>query len=455
MAQVILIEPDKNIHELLSINLSAFVGLEVIPRLNAAEAIALLTILPGIALIITRNEIEQEHTAKILHAYLIEKNAQTELIVTGPWSNHTQNEKAPGIVENPKDWEKTIALAATVLGISPSSLAQRPSPDFVSIPAHYLLNLTTSCCDIFIRIKKAPGEYQYVKRIHNGDYFSKTVVKRYIEQGLESFFIHKENEQQFANFISDQLVKMLGNSQQAPIEEKIAAISQSYQVAIKEILRLGFNSATMQLTESIIENMVKTFESSPEMGLLLHKIINSKTSYMYQHCHMTSVVASECLNGLGVTDSSAHEKMAIAAFFHDISFVDNEELAKISNYEELEAATLSEEDWDLVFNHALEASVLITNHPEAPAEVSEIIKTHHGSLNGKGFAITNANRLTGLSKIFFIACEFVKELMEFKEKGGKPAPIIENLYQKYPDPEMTKVIKALEMTLRKRGKAQE
>ena len=99
----------------------------------------------------------------------------------------------------------------------------------------------------------------------------------------------------------------------------------------------------------------------------------------------------------------------------------------------------------------MEASILIRKHPEAPAGVDEIIKHHHGASNGKGFS--NAiEKLPDLSKIFIIAHHFVLELLHFKEIGGKPRPVTEELFKRYPGPEVANIIKSLEFTLKKKVK---
>lgn len=450
MAQIILIENNQSLHELLSINLTTYLGVELIPRESAADAINLMNILPAIDLVITRDKIGEEETARNIAKFIQEKSADTGLLVLGEVPEGA-TDMAVGIT-NPKEWEKVVQSAARILGINPELLSRKVIPDYVPIPVKYFLNLDTSCCDVFIRIKKGPDEFQFVKRIHDGDTFSKAVINRYVDQGLKLFYIPRDMQKNFANFLSDRLVTRLEESLDGSIEEQLEILGNSYNVATKEILKMGFTSATVQLTESIVESMIKTFEKNPQMSPLLRKVINSKNGYMYQHCHMTSIVSSEILNNLGITDKETHEKMGYASFFHDISMTEKEELAKITSFEELEKAELSEEDWDMVFNHALEASVLINKHPEAPKEVDLIIKQHHGALNGKGFSVTNATKLSGLSKIFFISCEFVKELLAFKEKGGRPTPIIDELYKKYPDKEMVKVIRALEKTLKRKQK---
>jgi hypothetical protein len=130
---------------------------------------------------------------------------------------------------------------------------------------------------------------------------------------------------------------------------------------------------------------------------------------------------------------------------------DKEELSRINSFDELEKANLNEDQWDMVFNHAMEASILIRKYPEAPNGTDEIIKNHHGATNGKGFSNT-VDKLSELSKIFIVAHHFVLELVNFKENGGQPKSVTEELFKRYPGPEMTIIIKALEHTLKKKAK---
>lgn len=449
MAQVILIEDNKNLNELLSLNLSTYVGVEVIPRNNAQDAIDLLTLLPNVDLIICRSSISNEPSAAMLVEFIKKTKRDIGLIVIGDPPDDAQDLAV--VVEDEKAWESVIQLCAKMLGVSPKELQERVLPDYVPVPIHYFYPLSFSCCDVFIRIKKTPEEYQFIKRIHSGDSFSKDMVRKYEEQGLSNFYIPKEMKKNFTNFVSDQLVSRLENDQLHP-EEEIQLLNASHSIALKEIQKLGFTSATIQLSQTIVKSMVNSFKKNPEMSGLLHKIINSQSGLVYQHCHMTSVVASECLKNLDLDRRDAHEKMAYAAFFKDISLIDKPDLTMITSFTELEQAQLSEEDWDLVFNHALEASVLVQKNHEAPFGIDEIIKNHHGSSNGKGFGQMNIGKMSLHSQIFIIACEFVKELLIFKEKGGKPSPIIDEMYKKYKDPETVKVIKALEFTLKKSKK---
>ncbi len=446
MSQVILIEENENLRDLLAINLKTYVGSEVIPRSSANEAIDLLNILPNVDLIITQEKVGDESTASILLQYIRDNESDVSMIVNGPFE-HTDEEKLI-VIKEEKDWETIISTSAKILGVNIETLEKRVLPEFIPIEIHYFLPLDSSCCDVFIRIKKTATEYQFVKRIHAGDQYSRQLIDKYRDQGLVYFYIPKEFQHNFTNYVSDHLSQKLEEDDFKSIDQKIEVIAQSYDIALKEIKNLGFNSATIQLTDSIVKSMISAAKDLPEVNGVLHKVINSKTGYLYQHGHMTSIVASEIAKNLSIDDDAVILRLAYASFFKDIAFVDNEDLAKISTFEKLESSKISEEDWDLVFNHALEGALLIRKHPEAPIDVDTIIKNHHGTTNGKGFSTSDMSKLPLESQVFIIACEFVRELLDFKERGGKPSPIVDQLYKNYSSPEMIKVIKALEKTLR-------
>lgn len=441
--QILLIVSKPVVKDLLSINIKSFLGVDVIVRTNSAEAVDLLAILPEIDLIISDKD-----SAFAMAEYLTNNKKQTSLIVLGD-----KTEEISGIYPITQflaesDWEEVVTLSAKSLGISDDILKKRKHSEYTAIPVTYFLNLDSSCCDVFIRIAKSENDFQFVKRIHRGDTFSKMVISRYIDQNLKYFYIPTEQLEQFSVYVSNQLVKKL--AEPIAIEEKIEVLGNSFTIATQEILRIGFNSSTIQLTESLVTSIVDSFMAEEVASPLLRKILNSKTGYIYQHAHLTSIVSSEIIKNLGIKDKHIHEKMAFAAVFKDISLANNEELAMITSFEELENADLDDEEWDQVFNHALEGAVMIRQFPEAPLDIDYVIKHHHGVQNGKGFSISiKDNNFDVDSLIFIISVEFVNELLRFKIKGGTPKPLIDELYKKYTNSESIRIIKALEKTLKK------
>lgn len=453
--QIILIESNEVIKDLISLNIKTYLGVDVIVRASASDAVELMTILPEIDLIISAVKNGDEDSIQAISDFITENDRDIPVIVLGEDKDIPQSLKEMAVASEESDWENTIKLAAKTLGITEDVLSKTKIPDFVPISVNYFFNISTSCCDVYIRIKKGPTDFQFVKRIHQGDIFSQEVIKKYCDQGLKNFYIPKEQQKNFTTFVSNKLVELL-NDPKLEGDAKLEAMGNSYDIVTKEILKIGFNSATVQLTESIVSNIMETFKNEEKVSPLLRKIINSRTSYIYQHSHMTAVVCSEILKNLKQDSKELHEKMSYAAFFKDISLAENEELAQINSFEELENANISEEQWDMVFNHALEGAVLIRHYPEAPLDIDNIIKHHHGSPNGKGFSVTGQeSKFDQHSLIFIIAVEFVNELMSYKVKGGTPKPVIEELRSKYTNPDSLLIIDALEKTLKKSVKSDE
>lgn len=446
MAQVVLIEDDKNLNDLLSINLNTYLGVDLIQQDSALDCISLLTILPNIDLIIAKTQVGNEKTAETLQQYIEDNKLDATLIVLGSVHKPGPNTVC---VENPREWEKVVHYAAKVLGLNEAEILKKVTPEYVAVPVKYFLNLEVSCCDVFIRIRKTPTEFQFIKRIHSGDNCTKESIIRYQQQGLENFYIPKEDQKRFSIYLSNKLVERM-DAPNADMAEKILLMGESYEVALKEIQKLGFTSETIQLTDSIVSNMIKNFTQGDEMAALLHRVINSRTGMLFQRSHMTSVVASECLKNLKITTPESYEKIAFASFFHDILFLDKENLSKINNQEELDLSNESDEDKKLVFAHAFETAELVKKHPEIQDGVDEIIRHHHGSSTGYGFS-HQIDSLPELSQIFIIAHQFVLELFLFKERGGKPTPIVDELYKRYPGAKATLIIKAIERTLKKKS----
>lgn len=454
MAQVILIENNETLHNLLSVNLTSLLNAELIPRENSVETIGLLRILPKIDLIITRDKIDDDETALRITEYILENNLDIPLIVLG--NPPAKVREISVVFEEFKSWKKIIESAANILGISKEILEKQISPEFSPVSIRYFLSVEKTCCDVFIRIKKGPGNYQFVKRFYSTDSFSRTTIEKYMAQGLDTFYIPSNAKERFATFISNSLVLKLDKalSEAKTDEEQIAAIAEGHDIVTRQILELGFTPSTVQLTESVIDAIQKNYQQAKQVSPLLSKIINSKSSFIYQLSHITSLIAAECLKGIlpeGTENlKQAQKLLAYASFFHDMMLVDHDDLCRISSYEELEKHQLTDKDWDSVFGHGLEASVFIKDYPESSPELEQVIREHHGSVNGKGFPTAPDRRISDLSKVLIISEAFAREMFKYKEEGRhEPKPIIAALYEQFSTPDMVAIITSLETTLKK------
>ena len=445
MAQVILLEQNEVLKELITINLTNFLGVDVINRNNANAVLSLLEILPEVDLIICQYEVSGENTAAIIQKYIATNHLEVGLIVLG--GPATIDNEFTATILNPKDWEKVVEYSAKILGITPDLLAKQIVPEYVPIPVTYFLNLETVNCDVFIRIKKSPTEFQFVKRIHNGDNFTKEIINRYKTQGLDFFYISKENRQTFTTYLSNILVQKLESVSE--ISPRLELMGESYAIAAKEILNLGFTNEVVQLTDAIIHHMIDNIKQFPEMNQLLYKLINAHTPLVFQRCHMTSIIACECLKKLKLDTEENILAVTFASFFHDITLVDYIDLSKINTVEEIAQIKLTPDENILVQTHASASAKIIEGYPNIHSDVKRLITEHHGVQDGVGFS-NKIETFSTLSKVFIIAHDVVWEILRYKEDKTMPRSIPETMLQRFPTPTCVKIIKALEQSLIKR-----
>ena len=108
------------------------------------------------------------------------------------------------------------------------------------------------------------------------------------------------------------------------------------------------------------------------------------------------------------------EKFVYAAFLHDMALASRPDLAKISSLAKLESMKneLSEEDYNLVFEHPNIAANSLLDYKIISSDVVSIIRQHHELPGGNGFpAKIPYNKITPLSTIFIVALDLTEYIM--------------------------------------------
>jgi len=438
MSQTILIEPNEDLRKIYSLNLNTFAGTDVIVRQNAEDAIQLLRILPTVSLIVTQNKVQAENTAESLADFLTRENIDIPLIVLG--ENEKLKDRALCLPE-PVVWEKLVQQAARFLGVTPEDLMRRVKPDYVAMSISYFYDITQTPCDVYIRIKKGPGDYQFVKRIHSKDVFDLPAIKHYEDQGLKEFYIQRDYQQYFATFVTNSLVKKLERSD-LTIEDRILTTAHSYDVVSDQVTKIGLDQATVELADAGINSMIKSVKDSPHLANLLRFLFTNKVSLAYQHCHLIAVMCQYILSKQSWYQPKHLEILSFVAFFSDITLKSSEQITIMSD-EELRASHLDDEARQAVLTHARDAAKILDEHPGANEYIKTVLLQHHGKLDGVGFNDAPGEELHPLSKVFIVADSFVKILVQPDTPSTK-REILPILYARYTNPSYQKIIKALE-----------
>mgnify|MGYP003390334785 CR=1 FL=1 len=440
MSQTILIEPNEELRKIYSLNLNTFAGTDVIIRKDADDAIQLMRILPTISLIVVKNKIGSEETAQKLFDFLQNSHMDVPLLVLGASANLQDKVLC---LEEPISWEKLVQQAAKLLGVSPEDLAQRVTPEFVAVSLSYFYDITQVPCDVFIRIRKAPGDFQFVKRIHSKDTFDANSIKKYEDQGLQELYIQHDYRQYFTTFVTNSLVKKL-EREDLGLEERILTTAHSFDVVTDQVSTAGIDTAIVELADASIKSMISSVKNSPQLTQLLKFLFSSKVSFAYQRCHLIAVMCQYILSKQSWYQPKHLEVLSFVSFFSDITLKSTKQIS-VNGDQDLLAFDLTDEERSAVMTHARDAAALLKDHPGANEYIQTVLLQHHGKLDGVGFADSPGEELHPLSKVFIVADAFVKTLLRPDMPKSK-AEILPILYAKYQQPSYQKIIKALEQT---------
>lgn len=438
MSQTILIETNEDLKKIFSLNLNTFVGTDVIHRENAEDTLALLRILPQVALVITKARVGSEETAIKIHQHIKKESLNTCLIVLG---------ECPSIsgeilcLQEPVSWELLIKQAAKHLGVTLQDSISKVKPDYLPVGLYYFYDIQKTPCDVYIRIKKGPNEYQFVKRIHSKDIFDKDTILKYEEQGLKEFYIPKDYVQYFTTFVTNNLVERLERDDLS-LEERILTTANGHEIVRDRIQMMDLDEACVDLADASITSMVKSVKDSPEIANLLKFLFTNKVSYAYQHCHLMALMCHYVLSKQSWYKQDHLQILSFVSFFSDVTLKSNQQM-QISSMKELAESNLTDEEKRQVMNHAKEAVTILHTHPDANDYVKTVLLQSHGKMDGVGFEDNPGEELHPLSKVFIISDNFVKTLLNPSMPSTKKE-ILPLLYERFSGPSYQKIIKALE-----------
>ncbi|MFL5785176.1 MAG: hypothetical protein ACJ76H_11235 [Bacteriovoracaceae bacterium] len=438
MSQTILIETNEDLKKIFSLNLNTFVGTDVILRTGADDTIALLRILPQISLIVTRAKIGAEETAVRIHQFLKTENLESNMIILGECPQLADQVLC---LQEPVSWEILIRQAAQVLGVSLQDISHRVKPDYLPVGLHYFRDISKTPCDVYIRIKKGPNEYQFVKRIHSKDVFDIDAIKKYEEQGLKEFYVSKDYIQYFTTFVTNALVEKLERDD-LTLEERIMATSHGHEIVRDSIQSMGLDSTIVDLADASINSMIKSVKNSPEVANLLKFLFSNKISYAYQHSHLLALMCHYVLSKQSWYRQEHLQVLSFVSFFADVTLRSHQQM-QIGSMRDLWEANLTDEERAQVLNHAKDAVKIIENNPQADDYVKTVLLQSHGKTDGVGLEDNPGEDLHPLSKVFIISDNFVKILLNPAMPKAKK-DILPILYSRFTNPSYQKIIKALE-----------
>ncbi len=402
MSNSIIIHESEELINLYGLNLNIFLGLDVISKPNAAEAIELLNLIQFSDVILLQAEVGNEKTYTQIKNWIAENDKEIPVVIIDV---DNKGFDCDLFIQSDTDIKKAIISIAKLMGIKASNLNKNVASEFYPVPISYFPLMEKAFCDIYYRSAKTdPGsDSVYMKLYSANKAIDQVEVEKLHNQGSKNLYIPSSLRVKFAHFYTQMIVEEINADKSR--EKKYKALEGARKVVAQEIKKYGVNEKVIKITNAAIENIFQDLSREKSLKKYLDFLKNNTESSLFQLSQMTNYLGFKIIENIDWGTQEQKRKITFAAFFHDIT-LDNDHLGLIHNQYALADSGLSDEEIQSVNNHALEASKLLRKYPEIPHGVDLIIKQHHGSHNGVGFQDPPAHDISPLAAVFMVAESF-------------------------------------------------
>jgi response regulator RpfG family c-di-GMP phosphodiesterase len=434
LSLTLLVENNPKIAEIYRLNLAIYAGLQVTLATSGEAALALLKQQPFM-LIITRTIIAGVDTASIITSSLQERKADTPVLVIG------HGPSVPGsklTIPSSLDLKNVVKGAASALGITAATMASKQVEEYFPIEAKLFEWINYPVCPVFS--KDAAGAYQ---QLFAPDH--KIELKNFAElsqHGQGNFFVEKLNRLKIVNQISAELMSRLDDADLNP-DEQIQAAESNLELLTKKLSTLGINEETLGLAKKGMDSMASNAKRYPQLGSLLKRMLSNEASLLFRHTQIVTYISLHIIKNIDWGTAEQEQKITFVAFFHDI-MLDGDEQALIHTPEDFRKSSLDPRAKSLVEKHAQLAAELVHKYPHAPMGSDQIIRQHHGVLNGVGFSENYGANLSPMAMVFIVAEQFTKILLSRENEPLDKTAMIKELREGFTKARFHKIVDLLE-----------
>lgn len=227
----------------------------------------------------------------------------------------------------------------------------------------------------------------------------KRTLEEYEARGLKDVLIPKSVFDTLTQHMINQLtVKARQLKKVTPLD--IAGLQVN--VSLKGLNDLGVTEDQINSVNEILEETIQSIFTDKTIELKIKELMKGY-NYHISHSVLLMYVASSILRKTNLPYQSTLKKIALAAFFHDIS-IDNDVAELEFSPQDIKQEPISKEHKRLLEHPLTSINFLQKSDDDLFSEVKKIIGEHHELPNGKGYPRgLTASQISPLSALFITA----------------------------------------------------
>lgn len=247
---------------------------------------------------------------------------------------------------------------------------------FVPVRSRSFMAGKKSFFDIFLKL----GEHHYVKIVKGGDEFTPERIAHFVKKGVESFYIHKESQEQYLAYC-DKILDHLSKSEKVQAQAKIP-LALSHGQNTLEYLRdrrnleeAGIDFAVKYTTS--VWNLVDELQLRTQSGIL-DAFLNELTTC--DHGVGTVFLVGLLAREFGFETERSAKTLGIAALLHDVGLYDGS-----VDLQKEDEQHMTAEDSRVFREHPEKGTRILQSIKRVDRAVPQIVHYHHYRRDGSGF----------------------------------------------------------------------
>ncbi len=295
---------------------------------------------------------------------------------------------------------------------------------YISISIDSFIHFKLLPFDLYIRL----SEGKYVKRIPAHEEIDGDLLEGLKAKGVSELFFERKYNKDFSVMLINNMINKVESNYEDD-SEKFRAKSEVFLTTKEIVQSVGLPTRVIEVCQSVMDSITADVTKGKDKfsSYLSGMSTSSRQNFQFRFVELTSFLASqmvECLDEKRIMENV--KTIVFCAFFCDIALKEAEflELRSEESLKDLWPA-----DRDEILVHALRASEIVSRYKNAPKGADEIIRQHHGSLDGKGFPDVCREGVSPMAKCLIASHELAFEIL--RNPGKEPSLIVAELVKRF------------------------
>lgn len=446
MKTALIICDNEVLNSIYSVNLKTYTELNLIFESSLEKALIHIED-PDVPIniLVTMAMIGDEDTALLAYHHCIENDRMIPSIVIG------EGEDIPDenmVVKSQFDIPAIIQHIFKSLNMTPKEVLAIITEDLYEMPIRLFFPFKNAFCDTYYMLENAGVKTPAKIFEKDNDIWPK--VREFLDEGVTSLLIPAKDRFGFTKKVTELLIDSMQKiTPETPRQESLDFVEQSIDAVAEQLFdNKEITKEVVQLSQMCMDTMEEVIEDVPDLKSILKDLASLKSGFLYSHSIIAGYVSTHILENVEWGGDSHKEKLKFVLYFHDMYLVQIYKKHPDLMYEDklIFDPQLSEEEKEVIINHAAEAADAIRRYPNCPLGADVIIMQHHGTPNGQGFATSFKDDISPLAKVLIIAEAFTEEIYH-KIEDKTPIDveaIMQTLRERFTKHTYKKIINTLE-----------